>query len=369
MQGLVSIWWVGMLKLPNRRAGLLPLVVGLGAVLAACSGEDQQALPPLGTVLGETTVSGISSGAYMAGQFQMAHAKIVTGAAIIAGGPYGCAQSAFSDMVFGPAATMLNASKAISGCMQNSMALWGVPNEALLADKARDRAADGHIDPVADVVADRVYLFSGTRDRTVVPAIVEAAGSFYRALGVPGANIRFVSDMPAGHAFVTEADGAACDVSSEPYIVDCDYDQAKDLLTHLIGPLSAASSAPAGRFVTFDQRPFARDRTDSGMADLGVVYIPDQCRGGGCRVHVAFHGCAQNRETVGDAFVEDTGFQRWADTNRLVVLFPQTVVSASNPQGCWDWWGYTGSDFLSRSAPQISAVYGMLRRLSEAAAS
>lgn len=368
MQGLVFICVVGMPKTPRRLTVLCPLAIGLCVVLSACSGEDKPVLPPLGTVLDGTTVSGISSGAYMAGQFQMAHAGIVTGAAIIAGGPYGCAKSAFSGMVFGPAATMLNASKAISGCMQNTMALWGVPNVPLLADSARDRAADGLIDPVADVVTDRVYLFSGTRDRTVVPAIVQAARDFYRALGVPDANIRFVSDLPAGHAFVTEAEGAACDVSDDPYIVDCDYDQAQDLLTHLTGPLAAASSTPAGRFMTFDQRPFAGDRTESGMADLGVIYIPDQCRGGGCRVHVAFHGCAQNRETVGDAFVEDTGFQRWADTNRLVILFPQTVVSASNPQGCWDWWGYTGSEFLTRDAPQIRAVHAMLQRLSQPAA-
>lgn len=341
---------------------LLPALAA-SALLAACSGETPQDLPVLGTVLEETSVSGISSGAYMAGQFQMAHARIVTGAAIIAGGPYGCAESAFSGMVFGPAATMLNASKAVSGCMLNAMAVWGVPNPQGLADKARQRAEDKAIDPIADAVTDRVYLFSGTNDRTVVPGIVGSAVDFYRALGVPDGNIRFVSDLPAGHAFVTEAEGGACSRSGEPYIVDCDYDQAKDLLTHILGPLAAPSTAPAGRYVVFDQRPFAGERSRSGMAAEGVVYIPDRCRSGGCRVHVAFHGCAQNRETVGDAFVERTGFARLADTNRLVVLFPQAVVSSSNPQGCWDWWGYSGPDFLTRDAPQIRAVHGMLERL------
>ncbi len=337
------------------------------ALLAACSGEDVGTLPAVGAKGDETTVSGISSGAYMAGQFQMAHAKTVTGAAIIAGGPYGCAESAFSGMVIGPFATMLNASKAISGCMQNSMAAWGVPNAALLADKATERAADGAIDATADVLTDRVYLFSGTNDRTVAPAIVASAVEFYRRLGVPDANIRFVSNMPAGHAFVTETEGAACSTSGEPYIVDCDYDQARDLLTHLLGQVAPAARTPQGRFVTFDQRPFGEDRNRSGMADTGVAYIPDDCRGGGCRVHVAFHGCAQNREAVGDAFIEQTGFARLADTNRLVVLFPQTVATGNNPQGCWDWWGYTGSDFLTREAPQVRAVAAMLERLSQKA--
>jgi poly(3-hydroxybutyrate) depolymerase len=335
------------------------------AVLASCSGEDVGQLPALEATLNETTVSGISSGAYMAGQFQMAHATIVTGAAIIAGGPYGCAESAFSGMVIGPFATMLNASKAISGCMQNSMAAWGVPNAALLADKAKERAANGLIDPTGDVLTDRVYLFSGTKDRTVYPAIVTSAVEFYRRLGVPDANIRFVSDMPAGHAFVTETEGATCSTSDEPYIVDCDYDQARDLLVHLLGKVEAPSQTVQGRYMTFDQRPFGGDRNLSGMADTGVVYVPDACRGGGCRVHVAFHGCAQNRETVGDAFVEQTGFARLADTNRLVVLFPQTVATGTNPQGCWDWWGYTGSDFLTREAPQVRAVAAMLEQLAK----
>lgn len=341
------------------------VAVAACSVLAACSGEETRALPPLGTIIDQTTVSGISSGAYMAGQFEMAHAKNVTGAAIIAGGPYGCAESAFSGMVVGPFETMLNATKAISGCMQNSMAMWGVPNPALLADQAKDRAANGDIDPIADAVTDRVYLFSGTNDRTVYPSIVASAAEFYRRLGVPDANIRFVSDLPAGHAFVTEAEGATCATSDKPYIVDCDYDQVKDVLTHLLGSVSAPSQTVSGQYVEFDQRIYVGDRDQSGMADTGIVYIPDQCRAGGCRVHVAYHGCAQNRETVGNAFVEKTGFARWADTNKLVVLFPQTVATGSNPQGCWDWWGYTGRDFLTREAPQIRAVAAMLDRLAE----
>ncbi|MGE5266620.1 MAG: poly(3-hydroxybutyrate) depolymerase [Deltaproteobacteria bacterium] len=348
---------------PSRFFVLLCAICITG--LASCSREVVQQLPALGVIPGETTVSGISSGAYMAGQFQMAHATMVTGAAIIAGGPYGCAQSAFSGMVIGPFATMLNAAKAVSGCMKNEMAAWGVPDARLLSDKAKDRAEKGEIDPVADAVSDRVYIFSGTNDTIVQPAIVASAVEYYQRLGVPDANIRFVSDIPAGHGFVTEAAGEACAASREPFIVDCDYDQAKNLLTHLLGPLAEPAPAPAGTFIVFDQTPFTGGSLQSGMAEEGVVYVPDVCRAGGCRVHVAYHGCAQNRETVGDAFVKETGFQRYADTNRLVILFPQTVASLDNPQACWDWWGFTGADFLTRQAPQIRAVAAMLERLAQ----
>ena len=86
---------------------------------------------------------------------------------------------------------------------------------------------------------------------------------------------------------------------------------------------------------------------------------------GHCRVHIVFHGCEQSRAQVGDTVIRETGFADWAETNRIIVLFPQAAASALNPQTCWDWWGYTGPNFLTRDAPQIKAVQAMLVRLSE----
>ena len=115
-----------------------------------------------------------------------------------------------------------------------------------------------------------------------------------------------------------------------------------------------------------DQTAYMGDETSIGLAATGTVYVPNACEtGAGCRIHIAFHGCAQNEAAVGEAFTKNTGFARWADTNRLIVLFPQTESSALNPQGCWDWWGYTGRNFLTKDAPQIRAVRRMLDTLAE----
>jgi poly(3-hydroxybutyrate) depolymerase len=324
--------------------------------------ERTAALPALGANVNETTVSGISSGAYMAGQFQMAHAKRVVGAAIIAGGPYGCSESIFANTLPGTGTAFLNLSKAVNGCMLDLLEIWGVADPSELAAKAEARAAKGEIDPIADVTRDRVYLFTGTSDHTVVPSVVRHAAEFYAKLGVPAANIDLVSNYPAGHAFVTDNEGNACAVSAKPYVVDCDYDQAGALLKHMYGDLQPRAETATGDFIDFDQRPFAaNDMGGSGLAETGVVYVPKSCREKtGCRVHVAFHGCAQNRETVGNAFITESGFARWADTNHLIVLFPQVAASPINPQGCWDWWGYTGPQYLTRDAPQIAAVNRML---------
>jgi len=325
------------------------------------------ALPALQANLADTSVSGISSGAYMAGQFQLAHADIVKGAAIIAGGPFGCAESAFAGVVPGPGTVFLNASRAVNGCMLNSLSMWGIPNPGVLAQRAEKLSRDGLIGDMTDVTNDRVYLFAGSRDDVVRPAIVAAAAEFYRKLGVADVQLRHVTDVPAGHAFITEAKGGECHTSASPYIVDCDYDQAGSLLGHILGPLSTPATAASGDFRVFDQRPFTKGLRDHGMAQAGFVYIPKACAGADrevCRVHVAFHGCAQNRAAVGDTFARDTGFARWADTNRLIILFPQVTQAAINPKGCWDWWGYTGRDYLTRKAPQIQAVRAMLGQLS-----
>ena len=309
-------------------------------------------------------MSGISSGAYMAGQFQFAHGNDVVGAGIIAGGPYGCSQSVFADLIPGPGMALLNLNKAINGCMLNALQAFGIPDPELLAQRAERLAEQGRIDPISATQSDRVYLFTGKNDTTVVPAIVEAARKFYEDVGVAKEQIEFVADVPAGHAFVTSDRGAECDHTGKPYIVDCDYDQAGALLRHIYGTLNVPGAELTGRFLLFDQEQFTEDLSNHGMGDEGLVYIPKSCEGdAACRVHIAFHGCGQNRTFVGDTFARDTGFARWADSNDLIVLFPQTSASPLNPQGCWDWWGFTGSDYLTRNAPQITAVHRMLERL------
>ncbi len=89
---------------------------------------------------------------------------------------------------------------------------------------------------------------------------------------------------------------------------------------------------PSGKFVLFDQGAFSEP--GDGFADEGVVYVPQGCaEQPGCRVHIALHGCEQSREAVGDTFVKDSGFAEIADTNRIVVLFPQ--VEGEHDQPAW----------------------------------
>jgi len=347
----------------------LPKVgVAIGAALALLAGISlwgpaawsAEALPKLGTALPATSVSGLSSGAYMAGQIELAHAKDIVGAGIVAGGPFACAEtSASRAFPFWPTAVGQNAMQALYSCMKTTM---GAPDPEDLVARAKELAGEGAIDPLESLATHNVYLFSGDDDQTVTRPVVEAAKSFYEAAGVPVANVTLI-ESPGGHAFITEDGGAACGLTEAPFMTDCDYDQARAILGWIYGPLEPAAAKPQGEFVVFDQYPFT-DPGD-GFADEGVVYVPPVCKtAAGCRVHVALHGCNQSRDEVGDAFVQGTGFAELADANRLVILFPQAkAISGINPEGCWDWWGYTGLDYLGKEASQISAIWGMVEHL------
>ena len=293
------------------------------------------------------TVSGVSSGAYMAVQLHVAHSASVKGVGAIAGGPYYCAQGSFWTAYF--------------NCMDPGFFV-PLPTAAFLKAQTEALAKAGRIDPSANLASSRAWLFTGARDKTVSRDVVEGLYGFYSIYKVDTVIVR---DRPAGHAMVTEnAGNPDCGASAPPYINDCDYDAARQLLEHLLGKLSAPAAKESGRLMRFEQKPFGSSAIS--MDEEAYVYIPKACESERCRVHVAFHGCRQGISFVGEQFVRDAGYNRWADSNRLVVLYPQAIARwwPYNPRGCWDWWGYTGAQYHTKEGAQIGAVKAMLDRLS-----
>lgn len=318
-------------------------------------------LPGLAASTADVTVSGISSGGHMAVQFQIAYSTVVRGAGILAAGPYYCARASVN--------------RALGNCME-PIGNEAPPQPEETLKTIRQLAEAGKIDPVKDLRDDRVWLLSGAKDKTVDPVVMDSLAAFYRQ-ALPEPAVRYVKLPDAGHAMISVADpkANACDTSSPPFINRCqDFDAAGQLLTHLLGPLQPAAVPPAGDIVAFDQRPFVKGLlADAGLARDGYAFVPASCRTGGCRVHVVFHGCRQNAGEIGERFVEGAGYNGWAASNRIVVLYPQTTTRYGfgwgsfrwifNPKGCWDWWGYTGSDYHTRDGVQLRAVRGMIEAL------
>jgi len=78
---------------------------------------------------------------------------------------------------------------------------------------------------------------------------------------------------------------------------------------------------------------------------------------------VAFHGCKQTVATMGNAHIRSAGYNSWADSNRILVLYPQAAATWMNPNACWDWWGYDDRSYAERSGHQMRAVKRMTERL------
>lgn len=323
------------------------VLAGLSAIAGAPLVQAAEPLPEMQLDPAGTTVSGLSSGAYMAVQFHVANSSRIYGAGVVAGGPYFCAE--------GSLATALNR------CMNTFM---GVPDAAALVSRARALGNEGRIDPLPGLSDDRVYLFSGTQDVTVTRPVMDAAREFYRQVGIAEQRIKYVTNVRAGHAFIVEEAENTCSMTGSPFINDCDYDQAGDILQHLYVPLEPPGAASEGRLFEFDQSEFLANPETHGMSSRGFVYIPAACAAGEtCRLHIAFAGCKQTPADIGDLYARTTGYNDWAETNRLVILYPQTSVSSGNPNGCWDWWGYDDPDYHTKRGRQMAAVARMATRL------
>ncbi len=320
----------------------------LGTALLMFTGITAKAapLPTLNVDPHEVTVSGLSSGGFMAVQLHVAYsATFGKGVGVVAGGPYDCAAGSMANVT--------------GRCMAHSSP---IPISELVA-KTRQRAGAGLIDPVSNLATSRAYLFSGTLDSIVTPPVVDDLDSYYRSF-LPPESIAYEKRIPAEHAFVTDNFGNACTARAlPPYINNCGFDLAGAILGHLYGPLKPRKDGDLpGTLVEFDQAGFIKGH---GMAASGWIYTPQSCMARKrCRLHVALHGCKQNSASIGLGFVNGTGYNRWADTNDIIVLYPQTSQEAVN--GCWDWWGYDSGDYADKAGPQMAAIKAMVDRISSA---
>lgn len=307
-------------------------------------------LQPYAIEPGSLTVSGISAGAAMATQFHVAFSADVNGVGIFAGIPYGCAK--------GSLAVALN-------CMSSPF-LTSVPT---LIDRTDGFAQDGTIDPTSNMSGDRVYVFHGTRDSTVSNRNGEQVVEYYQNY-LSTSDIATEFTIAAEHCQPTDNFGGECNrQNTDNYINDCDYRGAFLALNHLYGGslLADTTAVPESNLFQFDQAEFFGGRPESySMDSVGYIYIPTECKDPTryCKLHVVLHGCLQSSQEIGDVFVKNAGYLEVAESNAIILLFPQVVrTPVSNPNACFDWWGYAGDDYDLKTGVQMDAIYQMCKRL------
>ena len=339
------------------------------------------------------TVSGISSGGYMANQFHIAFSDMVFGSGVVAGGPYRCA-------AHGPSSQ--GECNAVTRCMQfqdrvplafcpslprhpfyfGTIDFTGPPNIAPLVQDTRDFATHDAIADPEHLCGDRMLLLYGQFDELVPESIVRSLDDYLEAVLDCGA------DRPPAMVELRELPGAAhtmpiddrpdvewsCSESEPPYLGECGYSAAAQILDFLYDePASAAETVAGGAsgLMRFAQSDAVDQPALAALAEYGFLYVPDACVGNAsCRLHVVFHGCRQSARSaeMGETFVRNAGYNDWAEANHTIILYPQVYHpdgsfdhwALSNPRGCWDWWGYTDGDYATRGGAQMDAVKAMI---------
>lgn len=312
-------------------------------------------LPRYNADPGQVTVSGVSSGGAMAVQAHVAYSGTFRGAAVFAGVAYYCAQG--------------STALAIGRC-QEPVTSAEIPVAELVAT-TRDWASRGYVDDTANLASSKVYMFSGTLDQTVRQPSMDALRDYYLNFMAP-ANLVYNNQTAAGHSWVSPLGKVLCAAQQSPFINDCFIDPEKTFLSLFYGALQPRQSgALSGIFIPVDQGEFLDDRNPNlhGLDNNAFLYVPASCgRGETCKVHVAFHGCSMSYAKIGDQFIRTAGINEWADTNRMLVLYPQVLASTTplNGLGCWDWFGYDNADYAKKNGPQLLMTKRMVDRITSA---
>jgi hypothetical protein len=322
-------------------------------------------LPALNVPKAEVTVSGISSGAYMAQQLHMAYSDRFSAAAIIAGGPFYCAEN--------------NVGIALTRCMKPNDV--NKPNVERLHALTETFEVNGDISPLSNMQNDRVWIFSSAGDTVVHQAVSDSLVEYYSNY-IKSENLRYVNYVGGEHNMPTDDFGYPCEYlgkSGNPddhFINNCDYDGAGNLLAYSYKRIKSPKSGElSGRLVKFDQSNFIANPNSHGLGNDGYAYIPEVCEDAKgkkgklpkCKLHIALHGCLQGADRIGTTFVENAGYNDWAERNRIVMLYPQATASIDqgNGNGCWDWWGYDDPNYASRYGNQMDAVMQMVNRITQ----
>ena len=330
---------------------LLALAAATGLAAASLS-ISLAAVPPQPGALTkyditDTYVSGLSSGGFMANQLHVAYSGLFQGAGIFSAGAYDCAQN--------------NVNTALLACMDT---LQARKTPAELEQLTRTRATAGTVDPPQNLSGDPVWLFHGNADDTVDRAVNDDLATYYRDFG---ARVVYNNATAAGHAWISPIGPNACGTTTSPYVNKCGTtDPVKEMLGHLLGPVNAATPTLSGKLVQFDQNSYAPggNAGSISMGREGFAYVPRTCETGPCKLMVTLHGCYQYFGLVGNALMDKAYLNEYADTNNLIVLYPQATTMTGNPRGCWDWWGYQSARYALRTGSQMTAVVNMVKALS-----
>ncbi len=290
------------------------------------------------------TISGVSSGAFMANQMATAFSNNFSGAASVAGGIFWCSQGSLQ--------------KAQTECMNTTSSI----NSKVQIAEVKRLAVAGEIDPLENLAKQKQFIFASPKDAIIKPPSSDKLYEFLKEFS-PVENIKYDNQHQVAHGFPTLNYGASCAMGYLPWLLNCNVDTAGDILNFMYPQLQGRIPAVAKNLLAFDQKDFGNAATP--LFANGWVYVPTSCQEGHeCKLHVALHGCQMNPDFIQDQFAKNAGYNEWAESNGIIVLYPQSgKLGQQNPNGCWDWFGFTGTNYVTKKGKQMISLKAMIDRI------
>ena len=308
---------------------------------------DTAPLPP-------HTVSGFSSGGYMAANHLITLSASAKRAAILAGYP------------------VADGAKAAT---------------------LKSMAARGLIDSIDHLRDAAVYIYRGQND-TLVQSWMARAVAWQMGQLMPRTSVYMHIEPGAPHGILVTGDpqAHACDHQGPPFINDCG--NGVDLFARVFPFVLNVPALPKGpnglrparhdplRIFLLEQAPFVQaaalglseEHIASRLGDSAMVYVPTGCGEAAaaaaeetrCSIHVDYHGCFMSDEVdhvpaVPESramhlqyYLQHTAQYDYAEAYRTIVLNPRV---ADTPHGNW---GACWRTPPMKDAAEFSAVRGML---------
>lgn len=272
------------------------------------------------------TISGISSGGFMANQMATIFSSQFSGVGTVAGGFYYCAQAHLPKQIKKDASTIgtgnLFLFEPIASApwlhpqkgnpLYQSSICMGSPEQAILPDAyLKANVENKLVDPLSNVSDQKVFIYQGESDSTVKVQMQERLKSYYLSVGVKESNIAMLTGK-GNHNFPTDRkDGINCNQSKTPYVASCDLNLASILLAHLFDDKMIRTEINKNHIYVVDQTTellnLSKTETDwmmpaPSIAPYGYLYANDKCLANpkSCHMHIALHGCKMT-----DSFNED----------------------------------------------------------------
>ena len=196
------------------------LATGAAAMLAVV--QWATAAPSLDDVVAgvhidpaQISVSGISSGGFMAHQFHVAHSEHIMGVGVVAGGPYYCSAGSILDAVTKCSQFVMLECRQLGldakWCSKTDLAPKNAQEARRVAAasfaEAKRQEAAGRIGKLAGLQGDQVYLISAEYDAIVPHGVMDAVFHFYvdaDKAAIETGNIDYNRSFPARHTMVRD---------------------------------------------------------------------------------------------------------------------------------------------------------------------